>query len=129
MGRDIKFRVWDKVEERMYLWETINHWDKEGWDYFLDMLVSEKFEVMQYTGLKDKNGTEVYEGDIVTCTCGCPHRVEWVQEHGGTYSGGMPAFYLSGLNSGYAWTGEEEIIGSIYEHPHLLNQEERSNEK
>ena len=35
----------------------------------------------------------------------------------------MPAWYLSGLKEGYAWTGEEEIIGNIYENPELLEVE------
>ena len=39
----------------------------------------------------------------------------WVQEHGGTFIGGMPAIYLSDLMPGYAWTGEEEIIGNIHD--------------
>ena len=82
--------------------------------YFDDVIL------MQYTGLKDKNGADVYAGDIVRCTRGCPHEIIWVQEYGGSFLGGMPAWYLSGLQEGYAWTGHEEIIGNIYENPELL---------
>ncbi|MDG4970030.1 YopX family protein [Lactococcus lactis] len=85
----------------------------------------EDVEFMQSTGLKDKNGTEVYEGDIVKCSRGCPHLIYWEKELGGTYIGGMPAWYLSGLNEGYAWTGTEEIIGNIYENPELLEGAEK----
>lgn len=86
----------------------------------LDIETLDKFILMQSTGLKDKNGAEVYEGDIVNCSSGCPHIIYWEKEIGGTFLGGMPGWYLSGLREGYAWAGSEEIIGNIYENPELL---------
>ncbi|HAQ5735836.1 TPA: DNA-packaging protein [Enterococcus faecium] len=79
--------------------------------------------LMQSTALKDKNGVDVYQGDIIRCASGCPHEVIWLEEYGGTFLGGMPAWYLSGLSNGYAWTGREEVIGNIYENSELLEVE------
>lgn len=80
--------------------------------------------LMQSTGLKDKNGKEVFVGDIIKCTRGCLHEVYIEKEYGGTYFGGMPAVYLKDLREGYAWTEHEEIIGNIYENPELLEDKE-----
>ncbi len=80
----------------------------------------------QSIGLEDKNGVEVFQEDIVRCSRGCPHEVVWLQEYAGMYVGGMPAWYLSGLSEGYAWTGEEEVIGNIYDKPELLEQANES---
>lgn len=71
--------------------------------------------VGQYTGLIDKNGKKVFIGDIVRCSCGCPHEVIWADEYVGKYLGGMPAVYLSRLTPGYAWSGSEEVIGNIHD--------------
>ena len=79
--------------------------------------------LMQSTGLHDKNGKEVFVGDIIKCTRGCPHEVYLEKEYGGTFIGGMPAVYLKDLLSGYAWTGAEEILGNIYENPEMLEVE------
>lgn len=78
----------------------------------------------QSTVLFDKNGKEVFVGDIIKCTRGCPHEVYIEKEYAGTFIGGMPAVYLKGLNVGYAWTGAEEIIGNIHSNPELLEDKE-----
>lgn len=82
-----------------------------------------EIELMQSTGLFDRNGKEVFVGDIIKCTRGCPHEVYLEKEYGGTFIGGMPAIYLKGLLSGYAWTEDEEVIGNVYENPELLEVE------
>ena len=87
---------------------------------FEDKRNGEDVILMQSTGLFDKNGKEVFVGDIIKCTRGCLHEVYIEKEYGGTYIGGMPAMYLKGIREGYAWTGDEEIIGNIYENPELL---------
>ena len=83
----------------------------------------DEIELMQSTGLKDKNGKEVFIGDIIKCMIGCPHEVYLEKEYGGKYIGGMPAIYLKGLREGYVWTEHEEVIGNIYENPELLEVE------
>ncbi|MDV7800581.1 YopX family protein [Enterococcus hirae] len=125
-----KFRAWDKECMEMANVTDINY--KGNWvvdephvvlDTRCDLLPFDEVELMQSTGLKDKNGVDVYQGDIIRCTSGCLHEVIWLEEYGGTFIGGMPAWYLSGLRNGYSWTGREEVIGNIYENPELLEVE------
>ena len=122
-----RYRAWDSWRKRMSVVDRI-YIDTEGirlyddfgeyWRDFRDV------KLMQSTGLKDKNGKEVFVGDIIKCTRGCLHEVYIEKEYGGTYIGGMPAVYLKGLREGYAWTEHEEIIGNIYENPELLEEKE-----
>ncbi|EME7167283.1 DNA-packaging protein [Enterococcus faecium] len=126
-----KFRAWDKKTETIQEVESISFKEKKlvidqksvAWfnsDYIRNF---DEVELMQSTGLKDKNGVDVYQGDIIRCTSGCLHEVIWLEEYGGTFIGGMPAWYLSGLRNGYSWTGREEVIGNIYENSELLEEQ------
>lgn len=122
-----KFRAYDKrfseFVEDFFVSEDGKIYTKTkdtGYGFAISRETSDKVVLMQSTGLLDKNGTEVYIGDIIKCSRGCPHEVYLEKEYGGTYIGGMPAVYLKEIKEGYAWTGSEEVIGNIYENPELL---------
>lgn len=123
-----KFRAWLKQYDVM-VDDVTDMTFKEGNLEFIGRRTSngvslqycaDDINLMQSTGLRDKNGKEVFVGDIIKCTRGCPHEVYLEKEYGGKYIGGMPAVYLKGLLEGYAWTGSEEILGNIYDNKELL---------
>nr|DAN61956.1 MAG TPA: YopX protein [Caudoviricetes sp.] len=134
-----RYRTWIKTEKRMIETDDLLDIDYENTEivtqqvYFENGLPDDRdiycydfddIVLMQSTGLKDKNGKEVFVGDIIKCTRGCLHEVYIEKEYGGTYFGGMPAVYLKDLGEGYAWTEHEEIIGNVYENPELLEDKE-----
>lgn len=126
-----KFRAWDnrfsEFVEDFFVSEDGKIYKKTkdtGYGIAISRETSDKINLMQSTGLFDRNGKEVFVGDIVKCTRGCHHEVYLEKEYGGTFIGGMPAVYLKGLNEGYTWTEAEEIIGNIYENKGLLEEQE-----
>ena len=126
-----KYRAWDSAKKEMFkdtfaITESgqVVVVEQESVASSPDYVFVDHLVIMQSTGLKDKNGKEVFVGDIIKCTRGCLHEVYIEKEYGGTYFGGMPAVYLKGLREGYAWTEHEEIIGNIYENPELLEDKE-----
>lgn len=114
--REIKFRAWFKgIGE-----------DKESIHYnCIDFSERENYKVMQFTGLRDKNGKEIYESDLLK------HEDGWVVEVG--YSSEQPIYivYPTGEDSNIDiekadqdwYLGDShkfEVIGNIYENPNLL---------
>lgn len=125
-----KFRAWDRTRNQMNYRVMVGNCDTDDENWTCPIIwIEEKKDwlhfddydsIMQSTGLFDRNGKEVFVGDIVKCTRGCLHEVYLEKEYGGTFIGGMPAVYLKGLDVGYAWTGYEEIIGNVYENKDIL---------
>lgn len=114
--RELKFRAWDG--SKMYVPDFIDQdgfattWPPEN-SRISNFDTWETHKVMQYTGLHDKSGKEIYEGDIVDLGTGAV--VEWDGPTG-------------------AWTAGDwllskkiiEVIGNIYENPELLGQPKAS---
>jgi uncharacterized phage protein (TIGR01671 family) len=126
--RPIKFRAWANEKSERYKPNTMWSW-KEIWDntyneipgktilhYGLNPEIS-GIELMQYTGLKDRNGKEIYESDIIqysSTTC-------WVDFYAGCFvlkCKGQESWY--GIGSLGAPVDNYEVIGNIYQNPELL---------
>ena len=118
--REIKFRAWDG--EQMISPDYI---DRKGFACWKENSIPTSTDrVMQYTGLKDKNGKEIYEGDIVKDGLS-PRVVEFKQHQSSSYGhGDSSTTWYTGF-AFYFWGGLEgdvEVIGNIHENPELLKK-------
>lgn len=117
----IKFRAWNKYNHSMY-YDVQDAYDFMGdapVECFGEILNdTDEWVVMQYTGLKDKNGEDIHEDDIVKSPCGT-HKVIFVDGGFCLDTGEIATDLYRMIDS----KGNHlEVIGNIYENPELLNE-------
>lgn len=133
--REIKFRAWVKPGEltnhvngviadaKPNFYESdclIERLDLTGKKNFREIFDFDRIELMQYTGLKDKNGVDIYEGDIYRVPYGGMFKIYYDAE--------TASFLLDSLDGNHTRKRfvadspypDGEIIGNIYENPELM---------
>lgn len=133
MIREIKFRAWDKKENRMrylsmgsvHISMNDGHWAFWGGVDRICGSADESGILMQFTGLKDEGSKDIYFGDIVECENVLDKRMERFEV---THHELAPSMIFKGIGCDthhhiiYVTMKEYRIIGNVHENPKLLKQ-------
>ena len=140
MSRDIKFRIYDTVEKEMFYQEDIAYinfnsgiasiYQENGYDYLINFN-GDDGEIMRNAGIKDKNGIEIYEGDIIQfvgdgCKANGVVKYGIRRFHNEFNEKNELGFYVDWSSELWwrrdlvFWIRKCEVIGNIYENPELM---------
>ena len=102
--KEIKFRAWDITRNALLLWDELRGYDLAG------MIDDPDIIIEQYTGLHDKNGKEIYEGDVLTIWCS-----GYLQENKYIVEDMRELYPELNRDDMYLRITEIEVIGNIHE--------------
>lgn len=156
MDREKKFKAWDKNKKKfdenvVYIYETFYYYlgscNESNNKNIIELEYidnQEDFELVQFTGLKDKNKVEIYDGDIVEFTQDESYQTDCGTEYETYIDVGVIKFnetrcgYDIWVEAGEYWAEDVEdvfnydenfkVIGNIYENPELLENKENGSE-
>ena len=132
--REIKFRAWNaEYGEMVYSDMNSEFIDKREWypicfnigfSHFPHTILDDETKLMQYTGLKDNNDNEIYEGDIIGKTSKATSNivVKWDNDRSAYYGHLRIYSQPTGKRMPLRKFKNQEVIGNIYENPELLKQ-------
>ena len=123
MSREIKFRAWDKRHRRFY--SPILGRDGRAMTVVDSEIGSSNDDaLMQYTGLKDKNGKEIYEGDVVKSKHKATWEVRWddLKDDRWALFRSETDWPQLPLTKKHVEREKYEVIGNIYESPELIER-------
>lgn len=117
--RELKFKVWDKVKQNIYKLQAIS-FDTQGLTPFAISLPGRswepvgKFELLQWTGLLDANGIEVYEGDFIKITANL-YQVTWNE----TTAGFVLLDLEDSSHQSISDVALGNVVGNIFQNPEI----------